>query len=324
MNENDPLEGSYLGGSYLGGSYMGRNQSPEIEHEVCDEWIKILKVLLEEKFIYQNVCLNADVFARHADDKHSQQALSDEFSKRATYPLSDGKTDKVRASPDWMISGASNFEQWEKYEEQPLPFYLPALQLHCKECKGERSFGSLIDSRSGYLQAFLNKKQKPDVNEQVYTFYYLCGSCSNRTIVFQVVRTGLKLQLTGRSEPLRPAVGKWPKGIDIVVEDAVQAVAENDIYGGFYHLRTAVEHYLKGQLGIDVSERKRGEELVDEYKKTLDEKVRTAAPSLSTVITEFSECLHSRTGDLSVFNDNLKKFEAHITMKKMIEDLAPA
>lgn len=317
-DEDDPFPGSFRGGQHR---VRGNVPGPAIEHAVCDEWIKMLRVLMEEKFIYQNLSLNTDVFNEHTNDNYPHQVLLNEFSKRPAYPLSDGNTERKVASPDWMLSGAMAFNLDGNDEDQPLPFYLPTLQLHCKTCKGERTFGSLIDSRSGYLQTVLNKKQKSDVKEQAYTFYYQCNGCDSRSIVFQVVRSGLKLQLTGRSDPLRPPVGKWPSDVQEIVEDASQAVAENDINAGFYHLRTAVEHYLKSQLRIDVSERKRGEELVEEYKKTLSKKVRDTAPPLSTVYNDLSECMHSRKGDLFVFSSNLKKFKQHIAMKKMIEEI---
>lgn len=315
MSEDDPYFGSYKGGNF-----RGRSQSPEIEHAVCDEWMRILKILMEEKFIYQNVSLDTDVFTKHATEIFSHQALSNEFSRRPVYPLSDGKKEKVKASPDWMLSGAMAFDLDGKDEDQPLPFFLPSLQLQCKRCKGERTFSSLVDSRAGYLNAFLDENENASGTKQAYTLYYMCNGCDKNIILFQILRSGLKLQITGRSEPLRAEEGKWPKVIREIVGDAIQAVSENDIYAGFYHLRTAVEHYIKAELKIDAAKRINGEELGDMYKASLSEKVKTTAPSISAVYTELSECMHTRSGDISVFNSNMKKFGNHIQLKKLIEE----
>lgn len=318
MNEDDPFPGSFRGGSFRG---RGKGPGPVFEHTVCDEWIRLIKLLMEEKFIYQNVSLNSNVFTEIEDEQYPYKSLQVEFSKRPIYPLSDGKTEQVHASPDWMLSGAMAFNIDGEIEDQPLPFYLPALQLQCKECKGERTFGSLVDSRSGYLQAFIDRSKSPSLTKQVFTFYYLCNSCKNQTVVFQIVRNGLKLQLTGRSDPLRPNVGKWPKNINEIIENATQAVAENDVYGGFYHLRTALEHYIKSELKIDAKDRVNGEELGDRYKASLSQKVKTAVPSLSTIYTDLSECMHARTGDVAVFDKNFKKFENHLKIKVMISEI---
>src|ERR1700686_4578342 len=51
-----------------------------------------------------------------------------------------------------------------------------------------------------------------------------------------------------RREPFVPPDAA--KGVAYILSDAQQAVAEGDIYAGFYHLRTMLEHHLKARLSI--------------------------------------------------------------------------
>ncbi len=97
------------------------------------------------------------------------------------------------------------------------------------------------------------------------------------------------------------------------------AVAENDVPAGYYHLRTAVEFYIKGILQIDISTKVDGTELCDQYNERLDARLKAGFPSMSTIYQGLSEGLHTRSKDAAKFNSLMGQLLDHLKAKQMFE-----
>jgi hypothetical protein len=128
-----------------------------------------------------------------------------------------------------------------------------------------------------------------------------------------VRRSGGRLHLCGFA-PRRKAVpvAGVPDALLPIFSDAEQAVAEGDTYAAFYHLRTMIEHYVKNQLGIPLSERIRGDELIKQHYEKLSVELRATLPSLPTAWEKLSDWLHTRSGTASDYQEQRKVVLKHM------------
>ena len=99
----------------------------------------------------------------------------------------------------------------------------------------------------------------------------------------------------------------------------MSAANENDIFAGFYHLRTFVEHFVKDILKLEIKLRIRGDELVDKYNKEIGSKITGKIPSLTTIYSDLSEFMHSRTGEKKDFYLQLGKIIDHLKAKELYD-----
>lgn len=154
--------------------------------------------------------------------------------------------------------------------------------------------------------------------EQVYSLYYRCAVCRYSVVVFQVTRRGFKFQLTGRSVPFRPEIAnEWPKAVKPIVADAYSAAAENDLPAAYYHLRTAIEHYMKAEVKIPTTQKVDGTELCEKYNATLDSRLKSGFPAMSTIYTELSSGLHTREVSTEGFERLCRDLIGHFKGKEL-------
>ena len=103
-----------------------------------------------------------------------------------------------------------------------------------------------------------------------------------------------------------------PKQLEPILNDATNAVAEGDLYAGFYHLRTMVEHFAKLKLNTPSDARERGEDLLARYSKTLPASLAGTLPSLAATYDSLSKRMHARSGSADEFNAQLQVVCDHI------------
>ncbi|MFK7790035.1 MAG: hypothetical protein AB8C95_11170 [Phycisphaeraceae bacterium] len=141
--------------------------------------------------------------------------------------------------------------------------------------------------------------------------------------MFQVKRAGIKLQLTGRSDPYRPTVGsEWPKACRPIVSDALAADFQNDTPAAYYHLRTALEFLMKQTLALSTAAKIDGTELNNLYNSTLPDNLRSDFPSLGKIYSELSEGIHTRRGDTNRFRELVAMANDHLKAKTLFEKYA--
>jgi hypothetical protein len=293
------------------GAWPGRKQSPRVENLFQEAVTEAVMQLLEAKGLYQNVTINERFSATIPVDPRFD--FRKEFAKRPLYLFSRGETE-LGGGLGSHTGGALGTPR----DEMEVGCYLPNIHTYCSKCKAVKGFISLSASNVHLMSPY------PIIGEdteQVYHPLYQCAACRKELINFQILRRGFKLQLAGRSKPYRPPLDReWPADIQEIVSDAVVAVAESDIPAGFYHLRTAVEFYIKGILEIDISTKIDGNDLCDRYTARIDTRLKSGFPSVAKIYRELSEGLHTRSKDVGTFNGLLRELLDHLRAKKMFED----
>ncbi len=300
------------------GSRSGRRESPEVEMLMQESIGDAIALALSNFGLYQNVKFNLSLISNYLSDIDSKilpKGIENEFSKRPLIPISPGQSHEntMRAH---HFCGVNDDPLNTPQDEGNLVFPLPSIKTRCKKCNDENVFNSIgsiwCDGLLGYYPHISAR------TEQIFTFYYQCALCREHLITFMVKRHGLSLQLCGRSERLPISTSKKiPKKLRPILSDAIGAINENDIYAGFYHLRTFVEHYMKSCLKMEKSKRINGDELSSEYNSTLDNRMKSGIPSLSVIYEKTSNYMHSRTGDANDFYRLIEGTEAHILAKEL-------
>jgi hypothetical protein len=177
-----------------------------------------------------------------------------------------------------------------------LHFYVPSVPLWCRVCKRETTFIGIVgSSEQGLGHQYPRRSDRG--TEQVYTITYRCEVCRSVLHAVLVRREGMRLHLCGFA-PRREqrAARSVPKALEPILMDADNAVAEGDLFAGYYHLRTMLEHHIKGSLGINPDVQMRGEDLVAQYNAMLPNGLKEMLPSLKTAYEKLSQALHSRAG----------------------------
>jgi hypothetical protein len=291
---------------YEGDTRVGRAESPAIEYAFQDEIVRLLKELFESKGLYQNVRVNTAIFDDLPND------FAKEFRKRPISPYSPNDQGTLTGSLGCQPLGTP-------HDELDIGFYLPNINLECSRCTRATTFLSIGISPRAYTGS--PYPILGDDTEQVFSVYYKCAVCHKTYIVFQVFRIGFKLQLTGRSIPFRPTIEKeWPKEIRQIVEDAHVAAAENDVPAAYYHLRTAMEFYLKKELSIAVADKIDGTTLCDKYNEKVDSRLKSGFPAVSTIYSELSTGLHSRDVKAERFMKLRSDFLSHLKAKALFAE----
>ena len=296
---------------YEDSSRSGRPESPDIEFAFQDEIVRVFKELFETKGLYQNVRVDEAIFAK-------TPSFIAEFRKRPIMPHSRGEGDDHRP-----MGGLGGQPVGTPQDEMEAGFYLLNINIDCPRCSSPATFLSM--SASERSQVWGPYPILGAETEQVFNLYYRCALCRSSYIVFQVLRKGFKFQLTGRSVPFRPAIAKeWPKDIRKIVEDAHIAAAENDVPAAYYHLRTAIEFFIKRELGILAATKIDGTDLCDQYNAKTDPRLKASFPTFGPLYAELSNGLHSREASHERFAKSCADFLAHLKAKELFAHYACA
>lgn len=293
-------------------SMLGRPQSPAAEDLMRDGIHDALKALMEESYLYRNRTIDLAPILKLGDKVFPAAALEDEFQHRPWSPYSrnrgftkgevqimsgEGGTDAIGTPP----------------RDKRLTFILPTVTTWCAACKGHHLHDSIphIEFSPYHLNPEAIKEAS---GRQSFLLNYQCHRCKGSLLTFMVRREKAKLQLCGRSEPYFPEVpGEIPTAVRKIYADAVGAVACGDLSGGFYHLRTLMEHHMKAACGIPLAQQVVGSELCTRYNGKIDP-VASERAALTNAFERCSEYLHSRTGTPSDFEGIRMRLTAHFQL----------
>jgi hypothetical protein len=205
-------------------------------------------------------------------------------------------------------------------EDRTLYFFAPGVRLTCGKCEDKTTFEALHCSGEGNRFGAPYPRVRGDKREQVFLFYYRCVSCRDFIHSILALRQGLRIHLCGVAPRRQLATPLQIGGkLQQIADDAHNAVLEGDLFAGLYHLRTLIEHYIKGRLDIKLTEQIRGEELVARYNASLAEPLKAAIPSLAPAYEELSKCLHSRSGVAADFERIEGAVRHHIEAVRTLE-----
>src|SRR6266403_2199397 len=296
-------------------TYIQRPQSPEVEHIMSKSIHDVLKILLAEGYLYQNRSVDLTGVLAKADGNFSTKALADEFMHRPWIPYSQNRgfttfeRDFTKLTPSDPLQAP--------LREMRLMFLIPTIETWCGRCKGKELPDSIPHlAMSPY---HINPEAiKEPLGYQTILFNFQCQKCKSAPITFLIRRELLKLQVCGRSSPYFPVVPfEIPTRLSDVYRDSVRAATCGDVAGGFYHLRTLVEHHMKSTCGIAFNQQIDGSELCQLYNKSVDRVVAERA-SLTKIFSDCSHNLHGRTGSQTDFSAALQLIEGHF---RLIENL---
>lgn len=300
------------------GTRSGRKESPEVELIMQEQIGDALASLISSKGLYQKSDISFEemgLYLKSIELSGSLETLKQEFSKRPWVPVTPDLTqDKYMRAQ--LFCGIGDGPIGISNDELKLSFPLPSVKMYCCKCKDENTFHSVgVLWADGFIDYY---PRLSDQTEQLFNLHYKCGICKNNIIGFLIKRFGSRLALCGRTERLHIKVSNViPKKLRNIVADAIGAANENDIFAGFYHLRTFCEHYMKNCLELPIGKKINGDELSSKYNSSLDSRITSGLPSIASIYEKTSKLMHDRSGTHQDFISLLDKVEGHLTAKNL-------
>ncbi|HEU0008277.1 MAG TPA: hypothetical protein VFT34_00515 [Verrucomicrobiae bacterium] len=271
--------------------------------------------LLSKRGLYQKVSIQTTAVNQHIAKvalAHQADDYRNEFQTRIWEPF------VAQASGPAPRSSLTASDEYEF----PVRFIVPNFPSNCSLCDKETLFVAANWAKGDFpMEVF--PQMTPNSTRQIFLLFYQCGECHRSNCAVLILREGLKLTICGRSERFVPPVNKViPKTFRPIVVDALNATNEADIFGGFYHLRTFLEHYMKAELKNQPSDKIEGEELCENYATTLDTRMKDGLPSLLPIYRELSQMLHARSGTREDFDRLLETVYDHFDVKEIFSKYA--
>jgi hypothetical protein len=297
----------------------GRPESPALERTARLAIEAAFSEVVSSKSLYQKVTVDLSQLpaalkaAKVAPGSIRVSLLEDEVAIRPWELETHHQGDQAAHFPIFAAASAGGQPVGTPLHEMQIHFYAPGVQLQCATCKGERTFIALVASRQFNLENPYPRTSSQGGTEQVYTLYYRCEGCRKFTYSVLVRRDRLRLHLCGFApRRLQKSVRSVPKPLEPILNDGSDAVSEGDLYGGFYHLRTLIEHFAKLRLGLPADAQERGEDLLAKYYKTIPPALSSTLPSMTTSYEVLSKHLHARSGTIEIFNEQVAAVCDHI------------
>lgn len=280
-----------------------------------------IATLLSSKHLYQNVEIDLSSITKLADKDYPSEKLEREFKARPWRPSSKntGYTEVQKLA--MQHANACTQPIQTPLNELNVDFTIPTIETWCSNCKKVVHHDSTPYRPQNAFPSIADSENNP-AGSQIFVFDFQCVACKEPPIKFVVSRKKNKVQLCGRSEPLvKPAPAFIPKSVRNIYLDALAAANCGDVYAGFYHLRTLLEHHMKAKCKRDMLDQVEAEDLCQEYYSKLDEVVARRA----AITSEFKLCsknLHGRTGTYDEFAKTLEKIESHFKLLEGLESLS--
>ena len=331
-------------------SYMSRRESPLLEAAAAKAIENAMRELIETRYLYQKVTVDLNPVEELLKPQIANppmppgkqtitagksvawnqglpdylKALRLEIEKRPWRLQTRHTGDNPQYAEIHRTASAGTSPVGTPIEKMPIHFYLPAVQIMCGgACKRVTTFSAHVSSSRFSLES-LNSRIGSKGIEEIFQPVYRCEICRSMIYALLVHRIGLRLHLCGfapRREPLPSR--SVPELLAPILSDAEQAIAENDVFAGFYHLRTLLEHYLKQRLGIPLADQIRGEELIARHYAAIPIEWRSALPAISDAYTTLSENLHARKGKVEDFQRLRNQVCDHIDMLALMDRQRP-
>ena len=145
-------------------------------------------------------------------------------------------------------------------------------------------------------------------------FPFQCQNCTGEPLFFMVRRDGLKLTMVGRSQFEDVQVPKYvPKPVAKHYEGAIVSFQTGRSLAGIFYLRTMIEQYMRGI--VKPAARLTGDQLADEYGKTLPTAFSERYPSFRKIYEDLSGAIHEAREDDVLFQKAVGEIESHLEAK---------
>jgi hypothetical protein len=308
----------------------GRPQSPALERTARLAIEAALGELVSRKLLYQKVTIDLSGLAQAIGSPElttpdQLSLLETEVAARPWELETHHQGDNPIHLTIFASANVGGQPIGTPLNQMNIHFYAPGVQLECPTCKGERTFIALQSSRQFNLEQPYPRPSMRGQTEQVYTLYYRCEGCRKFMHAVLFRREGLRLHLSGFApRRVQKSNRTLPPALQPILNDANNAVAEGDLYAGFYHLRTLVEHFAKLKLGVPLETRERGEDLLATYGKTIPASLAATLPSLAMSYDVLSKRMHARSGTPEEFAKQVDAICDHIEGAALLAKYASA
>jgi hypothetical protein len=301
--------------------------------EIRKEILAKIRLILEQKHLYQNVQLNLDPIYETIQKAKADPLLpSIDFpSHVSSRPPSQKEADaslqmNLRNSVNTLLRRFWEFETEStplppaahRRETNPFRFCLPTIKIACMLCDGV-----LPPHNSGYKNQAINLPELNFVKTiemstfpvQILFFPYQCQNCKGAPIVFVIRREGIKLQIVGRSHFEEVNAPKTIPSEEVrYFKDAVIAFNCGKTLAALFYLRVFIEHYFRRVL--HEKGRLTGEDLGKRYAILLPDDFPRTFKALGTVYEEISLKLHAADEDDDQFKTSLADINRHFDLLK--------
>lgn len=258
--------------------------------------------LINDKHLYQSVEIDFEPAIRETARRMYAASLSNPRSSHNAQDWSSEESIKQK------LLAEANAKEWvipiDRYGRYQIPFSIPPVKTLCSVCDDVTPFNPWSNT-SARPQAILLRQAR-----QLFYLPLECQGCRSNVIVFMVSRNDRKIQLVGRSEFERvKAPPSIPKEQRTFYSQAVIAFNCGQILAALFLLRTLVEQHMRAvtKAPADI----RGEDLGDEYNKTLDADLKARFPSFKDVYGKLSGALHKAESNASLFESEIERIRLH-------------
>lgn len=282
---------------------------------------KIIKTLFQEKHLYQSIKINvADI------SPAIESILEREQRKRSLASFSGGhgptrslemlKQD-LQTEAETFLSKVPLSPTTSGQENHGVDFTVVTIRAYCgsHECKQVMPHNlhhqvivdTYCDDRRGKIQ-------------QIISVTYLCQNCKKEYVSFMIRRDGNKITLSGRTPMEQVQMPKFiPSEVSKFYQGAIIAFNSGAILPAIFMLRTTIEQYMRHTIDAG-NDRLTGEDLADEYSKSLNSDFNRIYQSLKPVYEILSIAVHAANDqEPEIFEEELQKVHNHFEAKEMFE-----
>jgi hypothetical protein len=293
------------------GTYDDKESIRFLLYRVSQAATRQLKLLLEEKHMYQKVAIGFDECAETIEREVLISAWKKEFAERTRMlKTGGGRFSLLNKMPSYG----------DIHEGKVLgPVLVPEnIKMFCEKCDRREAFAPIWYKD---ITDDLRRATEPPAmpyNFQMLCLIFHCQSCKGTPETVLVRQEEWQLFLHGRSPiehieipPYIPKIGRhW-------FRDAVIALHGGKTLAAIFYLRTFIEQFARRQTGI--SGKKTGADIMSSYQETLPPKQRDSMPSLREWYDKLSEALHSAREDVELFESARTQIEYHFEIRRVFK-----
>lgn len=286
----------------------------ELIRSISREAGKKLKMLLEEKHIYQNVLIDA-------------RNLINAWAAKVRMMSSGILIDEGEFDDAHLIMSTSMMSFVERGgppQAQPsLTLLVQNPKLFCVKCGTSEVFRPVwcYDLTNELLkEQRFGESTGPSValppGFQLFSILLQCQRCMGKPEAVLIGREGWRLNLHGRSPMEYVDVPNFiPKDERDLYRDAIVAAHGGKILAALFYLRVFIEQFARRVIGE--TGRRYGEELMEEYGKTLPDPQRSTMPSLREWYEKLSAPIHAAREDAKLFEEAREAIGQHFEIRRV-------
>ena len=286
----------------------------ELIRSISREAGKKLKMLLEEKHIYQNVVIEA-------------KSLITAWAAKVRMMSSGILIDEAEFDNAHLIMSTTMMSFAEKggpsLAQPSLTLLVENPKLFCVKCGTSEVFRPVwyYDLTNELLkEQRFGESTGPRValppGFQLFSILLQCQRCMGKPEAVLIRREGWRLNLHGRSPMEYVDVPNFiPKEERDLYRDAIVAAHGGKTLAALFYLRVFIEQFARRVIGE--TGRRYGEELMEEYSKTLPDPQRSTMPSLREWYEKLSAPIHAAREDAKLFEEAKQAIGHHFEIRKV-------